>query len=391
MRELRGSRVAKVRRGAASGAMVATLATFLGALGCGTLPLPQSAVEGTTITLPLPVNFPKGYGRVLAADPDQASVPSYSAGSAVEDPQRGELIFELVDAAGVSPRGAGNPQYLNLRYLTRLKPDPSAPGVIENHAVSPTYRGGQDVAILDLPDDPVDADTDLFIKITRYRRAAGTGGNAFSLLPQAQTGQGQDWFGWGSDYAGGGLSVGTSGDPTPIRILDSAGLPDPTPKVGWLNFVPYGLIVNPMEPNLDELVPLPQVSVRAEQAGPNGPPPAAWELELTYPRNIMKVRAVTPVSVSPGFAIVTWQADQSAADCLTGSDTLKIQVVDPNVTTRIVNVAFELINFDDTCGRRLDLADVPVVPGSFKGYDVNGVDSSATWIADVIPLSDAFQ
>ena len=105
------------------GSALAVIALLVIPVACGTKPIPMIAVAGTTVTIPIPDGFPTGFGRVVAgssaADP-LSSVPAFSAASPLEDPQRGELLFSLLDSNGTHLR------YLPVAYITRVHMSPQS-------------------------------------------------------------------------------------------------------------------------------------------------------------------------------------------------------------------------------------------------------------------------
>lgn len=357
-------------------------------IGCGSLTIPTVAVEGTTITLMVPNAYPTGYGRTLVSNPvynGGFQFPAFGSDpDHPEDPQRGELMFELVDSSGaaLSPR-----RFLQVEYITRVFPHAGSEGSITQSGLSGTYAEGQTIAMLHIPDGTVPADDDYQIRVTRWVRD-DQAKNQYIQVP-VQTTLSETWYGWGQDT----VSPGGSPDPIPIRILDSAGmapLPGPTPKSGWADFAGAGIHQSDVKEELDTLVPHPDFVVTAKPSSPPGPPPAAWEVEFTYPRKFIRIESVTSKNTTSGSAMVSWSADQTeTVDCMAADDTLRIQVLDPDQTTRSVRVSFSLENYDpngtETCGRRAVLGDFQEQSGTFKAFDVNGADATSSW--DILPSS----
>jgi len=335
------------------------------------------AVEGSTITLMIPANFPTGFGRVFAEDPNL----SYGAASAPEDPQRGELLFLLNDAAGTTLT------ILEPRYITRVFPHMGSPASISEHSFSGQLLDGQTMAVLDIPPDIVTEDGNYFIKIVRVRRQPGDQGNYFQSVAVAQTSLGEDWYGWGDDSS----SFDTSPDPIPIRILNCDSPADcaPTPKHGWADVVDSGIgFSGDLSEELDMLVPHPEFVVKVDPVWDQGPIPAAWEVDVTYPRRFVRIVAVTTRTTTPGSAIVSWNADQTTGvDCTAPDDTLRIQVVDPEQTTPEVRVSFSLVNFDQSCGSRAVPADFN--PVNFRAYKLDGTEATSWWTVG-IPTTASF-
>ncbi|MGH0028971.1 MAG: hypothetical protein ACQGVC_04210 [Myxococcota bacterium] len=325
------------------------------------------------------------------ADP----IPAYGDSGRLEDPQRGELLFELLD----DQENAFSPRiFLPLRYITRLSPRAETAGMTSG--LSSAYLNGQVVALLDIPLGTVSADGDYHIAVHRYRREDPSVGvrDNFEQLP-VLTSSSADFLGWGAGYSVGGASgTGTGSAPIDIHIINRGAPPSEenlfTPNAGWDDVPPYSpLAWSDVTDEIDDLVPYPVARIAAREASPPGSPPAAWQVEFTYPRSRIRIVTVTSHNTVPGAAIVEWDAgtDPQTVDCSTPSQTLSIQVVDPSLSTRTVNVAFELANYKQTCGARAVAGDFQMVSDSFKGYDENGAESTSNWFIEVLPTSPAFQ
>lgn len=368
-------------------ALAVTASAVLGlavGVGCGSRPLPQIATEGSTIVLAIPQNLPLGFGRAFAGNP-AAGEPPYDPESKLEDPQRGELVFELVDAFGDPPTGPGGPQvFLPLRLLTQVFPHAGYPLSIAPGSLASFMAEGQPVALLDIPVDAVPATGDYFVEVRRYRRDP-LNRDDFVFVPSV-TSLGEPWLGWGREAAS-----PSSPESIPIRILEGDGVDRTTPANGWVDIAGVGLSFGDFGNNLDLLTPLPDFEVSVTQAADPGPPPAAWEVEISYPREVVRVATVTSDSTTPGSAIVSWTADQATSvACGAPPDTLRVQVADPSRRTRTVRVSFELVNYDAGCGRRVEATDFSPVPGTFRAYDESGVEATSTWQVR-IPVSATFR
>lgn len=345
----------------------AAIAGSLVAIGCGSKPIPLFAVAGTTFTIAIPEGFPTGYGTRLASNPDQSPPPSYDPNSLAEDPQRGELFFDLYTTTGTFVR------HLPLAYITRVNMSPQSRSA---SAGSMLYERGQALAFVNIPYQV--AAGSYHIRVIRHRRVP-TSPNTYEQAPTPLTNFGgwpiAPYYGWGDDS----VPSGTTSYPSRIQITIVAGDGQNhfTPLRGWAEVPPDGVLWADVSADLAGLTPYPEFDLLVPQAGSPFQKPAAWEAELTYPREMLRIRGVELRHPTRSSAIVRWQAEDPASiSCESGSPdgSLKIKVIDPDQETSGVRVAYELRNFGQPCGGRAVWGTFSVSTESFKAYDLDGAD-----------------
>lgn len=346
---------------------------LLAGLGCGSRPIPMVAVPGTTIVIPVPNPFAGGFGRalngVVALDPyteltGPVTVP-YVQGSALEDEQRGELLFELRDGVGAF---AG---YLPVRYMTRLHLDEASqsgsPGPGE------PVTGAADGETLALVDVPANVPKGPYtIEVERWLRDE-VDPDQFVQAPQPTlVDPPGPWVGWGWEDANGANDDPMKGIPFEVADVNTTYPNAFSPFKAWTSFFGTYVEGSQIRQKLDRLVPRPRVYLYVP--GPSGGPlPAAWELEVQYPRHRIEVLGVGLWRLNRTGALITWDSDPGAlVDCGSpGTASIKIHMIDLAQSTDLVTLAFRPRHFG-SCGGRAQAADFVVVPGSVKAYDDNG-------------------
>ncbi len=342
------------------------LVAGLGMISCGAQPIPLKAVAGSTITILVPPAFYPGFGRVITGDP--AAAPAYDPLNPLEDLQRGELVFRLCEFVNC---GAGQPgPWLERVAVTRVKVDEAASGVTQAGPLG--LEKGQVIALVNLPSTGVEGD--YWIQVERYRRDRTVAGLPFEKVDTFiyYGGWPWPWLGWGDSRPNFGI---------PIHIVPEP-VGAPTPVRGWAEFGGYNSFwieeddwvgVTP-DPTFTILVP-----------HDFGPPPAAWELKLNYPVKKMRITGVELFRHKPSEAMVRFDTnDNGSATCSTPDDVLTIQVVDPDQKAGGVEVAFELRNFTDTCGGRVDPANATEFSiASLTAYDLGGNEVAGVMAAIV--------
>jgi hypothetical protein len=316
----------------------------------------------------VPGSFNTGFGRALYGNaepptPAQFSpAPTYVPNSPLEDPQRGEMVFDLYDGSTL----LGN---LPLRYITKVSPHPSSRSEIEGYV---TRTKGQTLAFVDIPlfEDLVD-DKDYRIVVSRHRRIKGNP-NDYEAAP-VQNVWGVPWHGWGDE------SPAQSPHEISIFIRAASGtVTNFTPLEGW-ELSTSGLQGEPVSTELQELAPYPDFELRVPPVGSTQTPPAAWKIELGYIKGAIRIRGVSLRRTSASEALVIWDADETEpVECFAGG-VLKIQVMDPERLTEGVRVAYDLRNFESgACALRATASSFTEVPGTFQAWDENGVDITAS-------------
>jgi len=224
----------------AHGLALAAFCTLLGA-ACANHPVPMAAHPGSTVAIPV------GSEEVVG------SLAAYGT-AGVADPQRGQLVFRLLDETTHVPTG----DVLTVRAVTRAYPDPASEAGIENEAGDGFIVSvgiGQVLAVVDVPTDVDPGNYDL--EITRERPAG------IELPPEE-----------------------TPAYRLPFTVLP--GIEQPTPLEAFFSFTGTSFI-GPLVPvDLSTLYPHPKVIFTLPD-----PPPAAAHLVIGYPgAKIEKVVAV---------------------------------------------------------------------------------------------------
>lgn len=358
------------------------LAWTLGSLGCGTSAIPTVAVEGTTITIPIPKGYPAGFGLALSRAMTSGSLvtalpqPNFSATSPWEDVQRGEVVFRL-------ERGGNLRTYLPVRLITRGHID-EATTAAESTSASSGWGVGQVLAFVDIPADvgptPTDASGNVIVPdgivVQRFRRPLvpdGTGQLVPFVEDPPMIGSSQ-WRGWAK------IPWNTSGpenplDPIPITIVARPGnAPGLTPLRGWDHG--FGALDEAaFDDDLELLLPNPKV--RVWLSNPLAPsPPAAVEIQIQYPREYVDLRGAEVNRGSKSDGLVIFEPDPNTnplpSDCGASElGTFRVKVIDPTSRTNEVYVPYRVRNFDKICRKRLAPADFTIT--AVVGYDQNGV------------------
>lgn len=351
----------------------AVLVTVL--LGCGTYPLPRIAVQGTTITIPVPDVYGTGFGRVLNPRLDYgetvaANLPiAYPAEATKEDEQRGELLFALHSS---NSHTSGFVTYLPVRWITRVQLDEGSPAALPaageswNFEPSTNPVVGQTVAAVDIPASV--PPTDYWIFVERWWRDTSslpTSAQNFVERTVRINNPLVPWLGW----TGSGPQTGI---PIQITLAPQSGTRF-TDFDGWDKWFGTYSARNFIN-DLDGLTPRPKLLIWLDNISTTPvDPPAAWEAQLQYPREKIEVLGVELTGAKHrSGAIVTIQRDSGALmSCVEPTQaTTKIMVVDPSQSASSVQVVYRPRNFAQ-CGRAV-AGDFTIAAGSFKGYDVNG-------------------
>lgn len=398
----------------------------VGALGCGTEPTSRVAVAGTTIMIPLPHPF-GAYGRsinrqwdpedpsngifdaqtsiadlltYIASDPDTYGFDATN--TAIEDPQRGELIFSLHD-------GLGFVTWMPLRYITRVHFDESASVAQEERDSQGDYiwrSEGQVVAFVDVPfgvpaSDPGTVDYE--IQVHRVRRSSTAPDQFVTYQPQVGS-PAEDWTGWGIENSN-HVAI-------PIYILASETFTDSTHSsptahhyaltIGYQNFCGSGSIVHgdfgALDDNsieaanfglLPDFVPNPQILLGTWDASWANPDPldlpSAVDLQLEYPDDKIEILGIELGSNHRTNGIALWRREKVN----NANDTLHISIVVPGVPEERVSgdqqwhygynpvydrsagieITYRLVDFANE--GRLEAGDVTIT--AISGYDRDGL------------------
>jgi hypothetical protein len=360
--------------------LIASIALLAATPGCGSKPIPLVAVAGTTMTIAIPNGLKIGYGLRLnqTLNPASASIgagPAYDPNSPYEDPQRGELIFTLYNSAGTS-----FVSHLPIAFITRVNASTESPLAIN---AGQLVDSGQNLAFLNIPKEV--AGGNYLIKVRRYRRAA-TSPYAYAAEPVQTTtrpklpnppGGFEDYLGWGDDSVASGLPTSSAG--IPITILSNPDTPTAnyfTPLRGWADIGPPSHVTwGDVSDDVPALVPVPAFEIQVP-ATTTDERPAAWEMRLAYPRNRVVVVGVEPLRTGGSGAMVRWSADETAVVSCSdvGTAFLDVHVIDPDLVTYGVRVAYTLRNFNQTCGGRATSTTFGEWPNTFQAFNAEGED-----------------
>jgi hypothetical protein len=355
------------------------------AAGCGTLTIPRIAVQGTTITIPVPDGFGSGFGRALnqqltvtTTDPGSLNVP-YVQGSDLDDPQRGEILFAL----RTSPSPISSlVSYLPVRYVTRVHVDEAsaagmpAPGI----PFEGTNPGtGQVLALVDVP--LATPPGTYYVLAERWKRSTVSPYTSFFKDTPTISSPPVNWVAWGGKDAFYGLPSPELG--MPIRVVES---PYATSLFNdavegydrwWGSYSNRNFTAD-----LPKLVPQPKLKIWVQD--PNSYQiPAAWEVAIAYPRKKIEILGVQLQSPDRSEAYATVGAPTGPEDsCTDKTGQTKISVIDPDRRSAWVEVVYRLRDFG-TCGRAVP-GDFVFVANSFKSYKADGTPISPpyAWIDD---------
>lgn len=393
----------------------------LAMFGCGSQPLPMDAVEGTTAIITVPDGLGIGYGRAWAGHPDfdlvnpaLAPAPG-AAGGRAEDFQRGEMIFLLTDTQ------SGFVKRLPVRLITSVAIDPASTEALDPSNV---VVERQTVVLLDIPTGIVsDAERsrNMTIFVHRYRRDPTT--QTFAQIPFTST----DYLpsSWGAPKTLN--AVGWANNPSPpagnynfvsyyISDPNNPGGPYPIPITIVDSPKPEGSEVNPNEPRttsvtegwlleaappscspytvrmrrsdglgfnalLEDTVPNPEFEIAPSVGGTS-----AWEVNLTFPKERMRVLGAHLDRENAIGGFLAWTADSSVtpsgSSCGNAPGNLKLRVADPAGLTEKVRVVFELTNttLGSSCRVPIVSSDLVINSTTSKAYNNNGAVVPASFV-----------
>lgn len=331
---------------------VAAFGVFLA--GCGAYSIPRIAVEGGTITIPVPNSYGPGFGRVLSdAMPTSGLVttllpwPAYNPASGLEDELRGELVFALHDM------NFDFITYLPVRYLTRVHMDEGSKAGNPNTGAG--YAAGQVLAFVDIPVGvrAKNGSDQFYIYVSRFIRNGSSA--PYNFLATTPVVGGYYWISWGHPFWAW---------PVGIKILANS-TESFNPFTGWgLSFGDYQSF--DVTGDLPELIPQPKLPVTVI----GGPTPAAWEVEVTYPADKVEVIGAELSTNQKSTAVLALEHIDSGK--------VKVSVVDPRQLTNQVKLVLVPEDLTMSSGTASP-GDFQEVAASLRAYDENGVDISAPW------------
>lgn len=364
-------------------------------LACGTQPLSEIVVEGTTVVIPIPSSYEVGFGTNLVSQQLPLSATSGStitgpplmAGDTLgEDLQRGEMLATLFDTSGEPVVN------LPVRYVAAVTADP---GAIVATQWLPTAR--QSALVVDIPlkrdggfvDLVADGQIEIFeIRVRRFRRGSFEEG-ATEFVEQRQafydpqqnssSAIDSEWFGWGQPVAA-APAMGI-----PITISDQPGAESErftpldeywyafnffNPFTGAIAYISKQTISPSQQAHP---IPDPRFVVRVD---PGTSTLGAFSMDITYPANQIEITGVRANRMAPEGAWITHSTSPSSPQACTpapSSGMLHVDVVDPDAQANGVIVSYRLVDDIVGCGLGpLSPADIAVA--SLAGYDPDGVE-----------------
>ncbi len=345
------------------------------AAGCGTLTIPRIAVQGTTITIPVPDGFGPGFGRALNQELDVGtSFPpsSYSVPypSELDDLQRGELVFAL----RTSPSPISSlVSYLPVQYVTRVHVDGGslaavpAPG-IDFLGTPPSV--GQVLALVDIPQEVPPGN--YYVLVERWKRTIEPPHTTFvKETPTINTTPPVNWVAWGGKDAIYGLPNPELG--MPIRIVASPYVSSRfNDALEGYDKLFGSYLTRDFTADLPKLVPQPKLRIWVKNTNPESYQiPAAWEVKIGYPRRKIEILGLELGSLDRSGAYATLSTATGPEDsCTDKTGETKISVIDPDRRSAWVEVVYRLRDFDD-CGRAVP-GDIVFVADTFKSYKADG-------------------
>ncbi|MEX2205212.1 MAG: hypothetical protein WEF50_03185 [Myxococcota bacterium] len=316
-----------------------TVANSLGIIGsclslaaCEARPIPMQVIPNSTFMLPL---HARGFGNEV------------SISQGVQDRQRGDLIVAICPPENVwcMPVAAPFPPpcptppavppdgyYLDTRYVTTVMPHPGSNAGIAGLLDFPSYGSdwglvGQDLALLDVPSEVCPGTYELSVRT----RPVGS-------FPSAPDEVG---------YAAG----------VDIVVLDvPPGATNPT----WAN--PFGTLDVPIDADLADLVPNPEVPLNLLQLGWTSTYPAAAEIDVGYPTSRVEILSAYQGQHLGIHSLVSWWDDPVASK-------VTITVIDPKRCTNDIRLVFRLLDGEAAVDPMVDFT---TAPENQRLYDLNG-------------------
>ncbi|MEX2204941.1 MAG: hypothetical protein WEF50_01800 [Myxococcota bacterium] len=270
-----------------------------------------------------------------------------SISQGVQDRQRGDLIVAICPAENLWCMPVGSPfpptcptppavppdgYYLRTRYVTRVMPHPGSNAGIAGLLDFSAYGNdwglvGQDLAMLDVPSEVCPG----AYKLSLRTRPVGS-------FPSAPDEVG---------YAAG----------VDVVVL---GAPGGTPNPSTAN--PFGSVDVPIDSDLADLVPNPEVPLNLSQMGWTSTYPAAAEIDVDYPEDRVEILSAYQGQHLGIHSLVSWRDDP-------GIGRVTITIVDPKRCTNDIRLVYKLRDGEDPVD---PLVDFTTSPGSQRLYDLNG-------------------
>ena len=288
-------------------------------------------------------------------------VPGEPLGAYLEDELRGELVFRLWGNGTM-----GSPvTYLPVRHITRVHVDEASRASLGT--------GGQVLAMVDIPPGVVAAnlgETDFLIEVRRYRRIAG---DPVAFEETTPTSDGFDWFGWSHPGNFGIFKI-------PITINASADAIGSFNEFrGWDKhagrYKEFAIAAD-----LATMVPRPTMGMSVFKSG--GAAAAAWQIELTYPEEKVRLVGVSAwrnqrSAATTFLTPLTPEPVPDAAGCVpSGEGRVRVSAFEPSIGIGRVDLIVEPRPL--TCAGRLATNELALRPSTLRVYDFDGADISST-------------
>lgn len=381
-------------------------------VGCGTQPISEIAVEGTSVIIGIPRMYEVGYGTRLVSQEPLALTPANTNATTitgpsigdllVEDLQRGEMLLDLFESSTSSDAIA----VLPVRYVAAVSSDPSSSHA-RNYGPGPESR--QSALLVDIPikrangDDlvPDGEEREFFIRVRRFRRDLSQS-NQTTFIEQKQSlfdssedptsPINSEWYGWGVNSS--------SAAPTgriPIRIADQTA----TSASEITKFTPINEVWNPLKfpasppyfPGVATIarfsdqaisysrsaVPDPEFTIKLNSGTSSV---GAFEMLVGYPAHRITITSVRLLRLEPEGAWVSHSStptEMPACNVVTPGS-LTINAADPDATVTGVVVSYKLTTDVSTCPDITPLAPSEIVVNteSLRVYTLNGATLNVT-------------
>ncbi len=311
----------------AAGRVFALLVACLALAACEARPIPMQVLPNSTFVLPLQA---RAFGNEI------------SVSQGVQDRQRGNLIVAICPAANPYCMPAASPSpppcpaphgyYLRTRYVTRVMPHPGSKAGIDGRLDFPAYGNdwglvGQDLAMLDVPSEVCPGT----YKLSLRTRPVGSPPSSPDEV----------------SYAAG----------VDIVVLDA---PPAVSNPSTAN--PFGSLDVPIDSDLADLVPNPEVPLNLVQMGWTSTYPAAAEIDIDYPTERVEILSAYQGQHLGIHSLVSWRDDP-------GIGRVTISVVDPKRCTNDIRLVYRLRDGEDPVD---PLVDFTTSQGNQRLYDLNG-------------------
>jgi hypothetical protein len=380
-------------------------------VGCGTQPISEIAVEGTSVIIGIPRMFEVGYGTRLVSQQALSLTPANTSSSTitgpvigdllVEDLQRGEMLLTLFDDATNQPIAV-----LPVRYVAAVASDP---GTSHARNYGPGSESRQAALLVDIPVKRADG-TDLVpdgqemtfsIQVRRFRRAlTPTDQTTFVELKQSMFDTSEDptsplnsdWYGWGAES-----STAAPTARIPIRIADQIAqsaseiarytpidevwtpLKAPASPPYFPGVATIAKLTNLAVSYSRSAVPDPEFTIKLNSGSTSV---GAFTMVVGYPAHRIAITGVRLLRLEPEGAWVSHSYAPSAIPAcnVVTPGTLTINAADPAATVTGVVVSYKLTTDVSVCPAIAPLAPSEIVVNTTtsRAYTLNGATLNVT-------------